>query len=194
MLKWKRNLFFSSKGDDFVHFDVERLGRHLVNELEIEADADASHVQMLAEETVVIATSAPKAVALAVESHARNHNEVEITLVRLVLGLKNVEVANGKIGVAGIFHRDDVVAHHGGKDDLLVEMPFFEEPLGLHLIGQSTVKHYLMCFYEVGMAFQFGHNCCRLPCQLLFRMLLFQCLDVGTQFFFVHTIENFAQK
>ena len=43
----KKSHFFS-KRDDFVHADVEGLGRYFLNKLEVEANADALHGQMMA--------------------------------------------------------------------------------------------------------------------------------------------------
>ena len=128
-------LIFSSQRDDFVHFDVQRLGRHFFNKLKIKANSDALHIQMLTEESVVVAFAATDAVALAVESYARDDNQVKITMIRFVLRLKDVEVAHGKVGVLGIFHGDDVVADHGGEYYGFFQVPFLEEGLGLHLIG-----------------------------------------------------------
>ena len=64
--------------------------------------------------------AATNAIALAVEGHAWNDNQVKITMVGLVLWFKDVEVAHSKIGILGIFHGDDVVADHGGQDDFLL--------------------------------------------------------------------------
>jgi len=139
-----------------VHKDVKRLGGHFVNKLEVEADADALHFKVLAEETVVVASTPPDAVALAVESHAWDDNQVKITVIGLILRLEDVEVAHGKVGVLGKFHRDDVVADHGREDDGLLQVPLFEEGLGLYFIGQGTVKHDFIGFDEVRMLFQFG--------------------------------------
>ena len=90
---------------------------------------------MLTEESVVVTFAATNAVAFAVEGHTRDDNQVKITMIGLVLRLKDVEVAHGKVGVLGEFHRDDVVADHSGQDDGLFQVPFFEKGLGLHFVG-----------------------------------------------------------
>ena len=134
---------------------------------------------MLAEETVVIAASAPDAVAVSIKGHAGDDDEVEVARVRLVLRLQDVEVAHGKTGALAVFHGDDVVADDGGQDDLLFQVPFFEEGLGLHLVGQGTIQHHPLRLDEVGMAFQFGHDLFGLFQKLFLRMLFLQGLDVG---------------
>ena len=100
--------------------------------------------------------------------------------------LKDVEVAHGKSGVGGKLHWDDVVANHGGQDDLFLQVPLFEEGLGLHFVGEGTIKHYFMGLYEIGVLFKFGQDLLRLLEQLFFCVLFFQGLDVGAQFFLFH--------
>ena len=178
--------FFALHRDDFVHPDVERLGGHFVNHLEVEADADAFHVEVLAEETVVVAASATETVALGVEGHARDDDEVEAALVRLVLWLKDVEVADSESGVLAKFHGDDVVANHGGQDDLFLQVPLVEECLGLHLVGEGTVKHDPVGVDEVGVLLKFGQDLFRLLHQLFLAMLFFEGLDVGAKLFLFH--------
>ena len=180
--------------NDFVHEDVERLGGDLIDKLEVEADADALDVEMLAEETVVVASAATDAVAIFVEGHARDDDQVEIAMIRFVLRLKDVEVAHGDTGVMGVFHWDDVVADHSGQDDLFFQVPFVKEGLGLHLVGQGAVEHDPLGSHEVGMLFQLGEDLLRLFQQLFFGMLFFQGLDLGPQFFFVHVDESFGKS
>ena len=60
---------------DQVHFPVERLDRYPVFQLEIVADSDLGNVQC-GEQAVVKAFSPSEAVMLAVESHARNNDQV----------------------------------------------------------------------------------------------------------------------
>ena len=163
MLLWKRNhRKLGLKCDDLVHPDVEGLCGDGVNTLKVKADTDAFHLHVLAEETVIVALAASQPVALSVKSHTWDDDEVEITSVRLILRFQNVEVAHGKSGVLAVFHGDDVVADHGGQDDGLLEMPFLKECLGLYLVGQGTIEHYLLGFDEFRMLFQLGQNLLRL--------------------------------
>lgn len=171
----------------FVHADVEGLGGHFVDELEVEADADAFNAKVMGEETVVVAPSASDAVTLVVESHAWYDDEVEIACIGIVLWLHDIEVAHGEMGVFGVFDGDDVVAHYGGQDDGFFQVPFFEEGLRLHFIGEGAIEHDSFGTDEVWMLFQLGHYFFRLFKELLFGMLFFQGLDEGAQFFFVHS-------
>ena len=72
---------------------------------------------MLAEETVGVALPATQSVALSVEGHAGDNDEVEVACVGFVLWLQDVEVAHGEVGVFAVFHRDDVVAEAGMVQD-----------------------------------------------------------------------------
>lgn len=175
----KRNRKLFTNREDFVHVDVERFGGNLVDELEIEADADAFHIGVFAEETVVVTPSSTNAVAFAVEGYTGDDDEVEIASIRLVLGFKDVEVANGESGVFAKCHGNNVVAYHGGQDNGLLEVPFLQEGLGLHFVGQSAVEHNPFGFDEVGMSLQFGQYLFRLFEQLFFGMLLLQGFDEG---------------
>ena len=130
---------------------------------------------------------------MSVEGHAGDDDEVEVARIGLVLGLQYVKVAYSESCVFAIFHRDDVVADHSGQDDGLFQMPLLKEGLCLHLVGQGAVKHYLLGFDEVRMLFQLGQNFLRLIEKLFFGMRLFQCFDVGAQFFFFHGLKFMAK-
>ena len=82
---------------------------------------------MMAKEPVVITLAPAETIAIAVEGHTWNDNQIKTARVWLVLRFQNIEVAHGKACVSAILHRDDVVADHSGQNDGLAQMPFFQK-------------------------------------------------------------------
>ena len=121
--------------NNFIHGNVVFFNRHIINKLEVETKANFFCCTMLAEKAVVVALAPSQAVALSVESHSRDDDEVVTTDIGLVLRFKNVEVAHGEIGLGGQFYRDDVVTHHCRQDDTVLLSPFLDESLCLHFVG-----------------------------------------------------------
>ena len=140
-----------SERNDFVHFYIIRLRWHFIDKLEIEADSYSLDIQVFTEESVVIATSAADAVAVAVKSDAWDDDEVVVAGVRLVLRFEDIEIADGEACIFGKFNRDYVIADHGREDDFLFMAPFLEEGLSLNFIWQSAVNHHNMRFLEIRM-------------------------------------------
>lgn len=80
------------KCDDFVYNAVMGFARHVGQQLEVETQTDRVGLWMLAQKTVIIALSAPQPVAVCIESHSWNYNQVEVAGVRMVLWFGNMEI------------------------------------------------------------------------------------------------------
>ena len=117
--------------------------------MEIKTDANAFHIKVLAEETVVIALAPTDAIPLTIKGNTWDDDQVKTSSVRVVLGFQNVEISHCESGVLAIFHRDDVIADHGGQDDGLPQMPFLQKGLGLHLVRQGAVNHHPFSLDEI---------------------------------------------
>ncbi|MBP5649552.1 MAG: 5-formyltetrahydrofolate cyclo-ligase [Bacteroidales bacterium] len=117
------------------HRDVKKIGICFDFQLVDSVPVEENDIPMLTEEAVVVAASPSHAIALAVEGHSRDDDEVVTTGIGLVLWFQDVEVAHGEIGFGSQFHRDDVVTHHCRQDDALLLSPFLDEALCLHFVG-----------------------------------------------------------
>ena len=93
------------------------------------------------------------AVAVFVEGNARNYNQVVVAVIRFVLRFKDVEVANGKVGIFRKFYGNDVVADNGRKYDFLFVTPSFQEVMRVDFVRKRAVEHDSLCFNKRFMIF-----------------------------------------
>ena len=130
-------------GEDFVHGDVGGLGgQGLIEELEVEAEADLVGGE-LGQEAVVVAFAAAEAVVEVVEGDAGNEGEVDAAVVgkELADGLADAVGAGAEVVRTGVVAEfEGVVGEYGGEYEVFLAAPAFDEGVGAHFVGEGVVE------------------------------------------------------
>ena len=95
------------------------------------------------EKTVVVAFATTETIEIAVESHARDYDKVDVALVWFSHRLEDVEVANYPLSVGSDFDRDDIVAFDSRENYAFARCECaVKERTHVDLVPKRVVEHY----------------------------------------------------